>query len=173
MIFKLFRRSAPDEAVENAYASIVAQSRQPRFYADWGVPDTVTGRFDMISLHMALLLRRLKTEAAARDFTQALVDHFFRDMDLSLRELGVTDLGIPKKVRKMSTIFFGLVSALDDALASGEAAAVEAVLLKNTYPTQSPEAVHLAAYLLAEASALELRPAASLMGADAMSGAAA
>ncbi|HWA18533.1 MAG TPA: ubiquinol-cytochrome C chaperone family protein [Devosia sp.] len=163
MIFKLFRKSAPDDAVENAYASIVAQSRQPHFYADWGIPDSVTGRFDMISLHMALVLRRLKSEPAARDFGQALVDHFFRDMDLSLRELGITDLGVPKRVRKMSDVFYGLLGALDDALASGHDTEVEAVLLKNVFPTSAADAKPLAAYLLAEAASLAARPLAELV----------
>src|SRR4051812_44084548 len=116
MIFNLFRKSpAPDAAFE-AYRSIVAQSRQQKFYAEWGVPDTVTGRFDMISLHLALLLRRLKSEPSAQPFTQALVDLFFRDMDRSLREMGVTDLGVPNKVKKMGNLFYGLVEALGDAL---------------------------------------------------------
>lgn len=163
MIFKLFRKSAPDTTVENAYASIVAQSRQPRFYADWGIPDSVTGRFDMISLHMALFLRRLKSEPSTRDFRQALVDRFFRDMDLSLREMGITDLGVPKRVRKMSAIFYGLVGALDDAVAVDDPAALEAVLRKNIFPTPEADAGPLAAYLRAEAAALELRPVAELV----------
>ena len=95
MIFNLFRKSPALDAAFEAYSAIVAQSRQEKFYADWGVPDTVTGRFDMISLHLSLVLRRLKGEPRAKDFGQALVDLFFRDMDRSLRALGVTDLGVP------------------------------------------------------------------------------
>jgi cytochrome b pre-mRNA-processing protein 3 len=162
MIFKLFRKSAPDTAVENAYDSIVAQSRQPRFYAEWGVPDSVTGRFDMISLHMALFLRRLKSEPSARDFGQALVDRFFLDMDLSLRELGITDLGVPKRVRKMSDVFYGLLGALDDALEANEDTALEGVLLKNVYPSDA-NAGALAGYLRAEAASLAARPLADLV----------
>src|SRR5690242_8898208 len=93
MIFNLFRRSTAPDAAFEAYRSIVAQSRQEKFYAAWGVPDTVTGRFDMISLHMALMLHRLHGVPEARAFSQALVEVFFRDMDQSIRELGVTDLG--------------------------------------------------------------------------------
>ena len=115
MIFNLFRKStAPDAALE-AYRSIVAQSRQEKFYADWGVPDTVTGRFDMISLHLTLLLHRLKGDASAKEFSQALVDLFFRDMDRSVRELGVTDLGVPKKVKAMGNIFYGLLGEIGRA----------------------------------------------------------
>src|SRR3954471_23955698 len=116
MIFSLFRKSTAPHAASEAYSSIVAQSRQERFYADWGVPDTVTGRFDMISLHLALVLRRLKGEPQAKEFGQALVDLFFRDMDRSLRELGVTDLGVPNKVKKMGNVLYGLVGVLGEAL---------------------------------------------------------
>ena len=154
MIFKLFRRSPALDAAFEAYRAIVAQSRQEKFYADWGVPDTVTGRFDMISLHLALVLRRLKGEARAKEFGQALVDLFFRDMDRSLRELGVTDLGVPNKVKKMGNVFYGLVGVLGEALDSGDAARVETVLVKNVYGDNNPHAATLAAYLVDEASRL-------------------
>ena len=162
MIFNLFRKStAPDAALE-AYRSIVAQSRQPRFYAEWGVPDTVTGRFDMISLHMALTMRRLKGVAEAGEFTQALVDVFFRDMDHSIRELGVTDLGVPSKVKKMGNVFYGLARTLSEALDSGNAADVEAVLVRNVYGAATSHAATLAIYLLDEAARLAAEPVAAI-----------
>ena len=75
MIFNLFRKpSVTPDAVLTSYRSIVAQSRQVKFYGEWGVEDSVTGRFDMVSLHLALYLRRLKNEPTAKDFTQALVE---------------------------------------------------------------------------------------------------
>lgn len=163
MIFNLFRKTVAPEAVEQAYRSIVAQSRQPRFYAEWGVADTVTGRFDMVSLHLALYLRRLKTEQEARDFAQALVDLFFKDMDHSVRELGVTDLGVPKKVKTMGKVFYGLVGALDPALDSGMPANVEAVLVRNVYGTSHPGAAQLAVYLLEESAQLAAQPTAALL----------
>jgi cytochrome b pre-mRNA-processing protein 3 len=169
MIFNLFRKPAvaPD-AVEETYRSIVAQSRQERFYADWGVADTVTGRFDMVSLHLALYLRRLKNEPSARAFTQALVELFFRDMDSSVRELGVSDLGVPKKVKTMGNVFYGLVSVLAPALDSGSPAEVETVLERNVYGSPNPGAALLAAHLLDESNRLaalslsELVPAAGI-----------
>ena len=85
MIFNLFRKSPALDAAFEAYSAIVAQSRQEKFYVDWGVPDTVTGRFDKISLHMALTMHRLHAAPEARAFAQALVDVFFRDMDQSIR----------------------------------------------------------------------------------------
>lgn len=162
MIFNLFRKSnAPDAAFE-AYRSIVAQSRQEKFYADWGVPDTVTGRFDMISLHLAMLLRRLKGDSDARPFAQALVDLFFRDMDRSLRELGITDMGVPRRIEQMGKLFYGLTEVLSDALDGGDARAVEAVLVKNVYGAANDGSSPLAAYLLAESHRLEQLPTSSV-----------
>jgi cytochrome b pre-mRNA-processing protein 3 len=169
MIFKLFRKSAAPDAAYETYRSIVAQSRQERFYAQWGVPDTVTGRFDMMTLHLTLLLRRIKGEPTAREFAQALVDLFFRDMDRSLREMGVTDLGVPRKVKKMGNLFYGLVGAVGEALDDADPKALEAVLVRNVYAGASGHEAELAGYLRAEASRLASTPVAELtaMGAAA------
>ena len=100
------RKTNPAEAL---YGAIVAAARQPGFYRDWAVPDTVDGRFEMIVLHMYLVLDRLKPEP--EPLRQALTDLFFTDMDRSLREMGVGDLGVGKKVRKMAEAFFGRIAA--------------------------------------------------------------
>lgn len=165
MIFGLFRKSAATDAVYATYSAIVAQSRQPVFYADWGVPDTVTGRFDMISLHLALLFHRLRREGReAAEFSQALFDLFFKDMDRSLREMGVTDLGVPKKIRKMSDVFYGLLGNLSDTLDSGESAEVEAVLARNVFAgVDNPDGPALAGYLLAESARLATLPTADVV----------
>jgi cytochrome b pre-mRNA-processing protein 3 len=162
MIFNLFRKSAAPSPAEEGYRAIVAQSRQVKFYADWGVPDTVTGRFDMISLHLVLHLRRLRAEPAAKDYGQALVNVFFRDMDHSIRELGVTDLGVGPRIKKMGNVFYGLVGALGEAIDSGSVAAVEAVLVRNIYDGPDPGAAQLARYLLDEAGRLDSEPVAAL-----------
>jgi cytochrome b pre-mRNA-processing protein 3 len=164
MIFNLFRKSTAPDAAHEAYRSIVAQSRQPRFYAQWGVPDTVTGRFDMISLHLALLLHRLKGDSTVRPFARKVVEAFFRDMDDSIRELGVTDLGVPNRIKKMGKAFYGLAEALDPALDGGDAAAAETVLVRNIYDgTANPGAAELATYMVAEARRLASTPTASLI----------
>src|ERR1700759_878199 len=164
MIFNLFRKPDAPATAMDAYRAIVAQSRQPKFYADWGVPDTVTGRFDMISLHLVLLFRRLKSESvAARAFSQAVFDLFFKDMDRSLREMGAGDLAVPKKIQKMGNLFYGLLTALDDALSTDDAAAVEAVLVRNIYGgTPNAGSGPLAAYLMAQSGRLASEPAEAL-----------
>ena len=95
---RLFGRKA--NPIAAVYDAIVASARQPRFYADLGVPDTLDGRFDMIVLHLFLVLDRMKGED--EKFRQNLTDYFFMDMDRSLREIGVGDLSVGKKVRKMA-----------------------------------------------------------------------
>jgi cytochrome b pre-mRNA-processing protein 3 len=166
MILSLFRKNTATAPVYAVYSAIVAQSRQPRFYADWLVPDTVTGRFDMISLHMALLFRRLRAETGEqKDFSQAVFDLFFKDMDRSLREMGVGDLGVPKRIQKMGNIFFGLLAAMNEAMDKGNAVALQAVLSRNVFDGASgPHVEALAAYLMAEDRALAVQPTDAITG---------
>lgn len=175
MILNLFRKNRATEAVYAVYAAIVAQSRQPRFYAEWHVPDTVTGRFDMITLHLALLFRRLRREGkAVDDFAQAVFDLFFKDMDRSLREMGVTDIGVPKKIQKMGNIFYGLLTNLSEAMDRADRAEVEEVIRRNLFDgADEAAAAQLAAYLFDEAARLERQPTAAIMAGKLEMGAAA
>ncbi len=113
------------------YAAIVAGARQPKFYADMAVPDTIDGRFDLISLHMFLVLERL-SGAEFDDVRQNLTDTFFTDMDRSLREMGVGDLTVGKKVRKMAESFFGRIQAYTKAIEQGDAE-LQSALARNLY----------------------------------------
>lgn len=166
MILSLFRKNTDTAPVYAVYRAIVAQSRQPRFYADWLVPDTVTGRFDMISLHLALLFRRLRAETGAqKEFSQAVFDLFFKDMDRSLREMGVGDLGVPKRIQKMGNIFFGLLAAMNDPMDQGDTVGLQAVLSRNVFDgAAGPHVEALAEYLLAEDRALAAQPVEAITG---------
>jgi len=166
MILNLLRKDKATGSVFAVYSAIVAQSRQPHFYAHWGVPDTVTGRFDMISLHLALVFMRLRREGgAAATFAQELFDLFFKDMDRSLREMGVGDLGVPKRVQKMSSVFYGLLASLSEALDAKDRPALETVLKRNIYADMPDhDAGPLAAYLLAQADRLAAMPASTITG---------
>lgn len=165
MILNLFRKKSASEAVFAVYAAIVAQSRQPRFYADWGVPDTVTGRFDMICLHMALVFRRLRDEGKpVAEFSQQLFDLFFKDMDRSLREMGAGDLAVPKKIQKMGNVFYGLLGKLTKALDANDREQLEAVVRRNIFDDQpAAGAAPLTDYLVAEAARLEQQPTVSIL----------
>ncbi|MGB3338954.1 MAG: ubiquinol-cytochrome C chaperone family protein [Devosia sp.] len=166
MILSLFRKNTATAPVYAVYSAIVAQSRQPRFYAEWLVPDTVTGRFDMISLHLALLFRRLRAETGEqKEFSQAVFDLFFKDMDRSLREMGVGDMGVPKRIQKMGNIFFGLLAALNEAMDRDDSAALQIVLSRNLFDgAAGPHVEALADYLLAEDRALATQPATAITG---------
>lgn len=116
----LFGRKKPDPS-DALYAAIVAAARQPKFFADWNVPDTMDGRFDMMVLHVFLVMDRLRTfGAVAEELRQALTDRFFAEMDSALREVGVGDLVVGKKVRKMAEAYFGRATAYTTAMAAGE-----------------------------------------------------
>ncbi|WP_249689456.1 ubiquinol-cytochrome C chaperone family protein [Stappia sp. WLB 29] len=133
MVFGLFRRRQRPEVLA-AYTSIVAQARQPWLYARYNVPDTIDGRFEMVMLHTILVLNRLRGEGeVASDFSQRLFDTFFADMDGSLREMGVGDLGVPKKVKKMAEAFYGRAAALAEALAADGLQDLESLVNRNLF----------------------------------------
>jgi cytochrome b pre-mRNA-processing protein 3 len=130
MIFRLWtsRKNRENEArVHAIYAAIVAQARQPVFYAELGVPDTLEGRFEMLLVHAYLYMRRLKDEPAAEETARQVIETMFQDMDHSLREMGVGDLSVGKKMKKMAQAFYGRAEAYDAGIAEGDALA-DAVL---------------------------------------------
>jgi cytochrome b pre-mRNA-processing protein 3 len=133
MIFqRLFGQKKPDPS-DGLYATIVAAARQPKFYADWKVPDTIDGRFDMLVLHVFLAMDRLRSFGVeAAELRQALTDRFFAEMDSALREVGVGDLVVGKKVRKMAEAYFGRATAYTTAMAAGHAEMRDA-LARNVF----------------------------------------
>jgi cytochrome b pre-mRNA-processing protein 3 len=150
MIFRLFRRTPPDHIIASLYGTIVAQARVPAFYHRYGVPDTVNGRLEMIMLHAVLFLRRLESEAGpARALGQELFDRFCRDMDDSMREMGVGDLAVPRKMRRIGEAFYGRLAAYRAALAAPGDEPLAATLQRNVFAgTSEPApAALLAAYV--------------------------
>jgi cytochrome b pre-mRNA-processing protein 3 len=98
----LFRQRGPKVVGQKLYDAAVERARQPLFYTEFGVSDTVEGRFELYSLHVILLLHRLKGEGAqAAETAQALFDIFIGQLDHALREIGVGDLSVAKKMRKL------------------------------------------------------------------------
>lgn len=167
VLASLFSRSDDRQAARKLYLGVVAQARDPVFYAELGVPDTVDGRFDMIALHAWLVMRRLKPEsAAAARVSQALFDVLFDDMDRSLRETGAGDLGVGRRVKTMAKAFYGRIAAYDEGLA-GDEDALAAALGRNLYRGADPGAARLAAvagYIRCEAAALEAQDLEDLLG---------
>lgn len=134
---KLFGRAPFDIAVRQSYIATVEQARQPEFFESWSVPDSAIGRFDVIALHCFLVLHRLKGEVSAQKFSEAYCETLFDDMDRNLREMGVGDLSVGKKVRKLAEGFFGRAAAYENALDEGEDRLHE-VLQRNLFAEADP-----------------------------------
>jgi cytochrome b pre-mRNA-processing protein 3 len=147
------------------YAACVAQARQAVFYTDFKVPDTLDGRFDMILLHVHLLGRHLSGHEMS-DLGAALTDIMFEDMDQSLREMGVGDSSIGKRVRKMADAFLSRSTAYHAALEAG-GGDLPAVLKERIYRDVTVEGdvvQSLAAYIKQVAADLETQPGEALRG---------
>ena len=149
-------------SVHEAYLSIVKQARRPELYTTGGAPDNFDGRFDMMALHVHLILRRLRALGMGRsDIGQDLFDLFFKDMDQAMREAGVGDMGVGKKVQKMVEAFYGRATAYDEVLDAlpdtnreHMASGIYDILSRNLYPDAALSAQHetvlnaLATYVL-------------------------
>jgi cytochrome b pre-mRNA-processing protein 3 len=150
MILARFRRNSQARTIHALYGAIVAQARSVTFYADYRVPDTVEGRFDLIVLHLVLLLHRLGRRAeAGRGLGQALLsqallsqallgqelfDAFCRDLDANLREMGVGDLAVPKRMQAFAEAFYGRQAAYLAALDAADQRVFEKALARNIFP---------------------------------------
>ena len=134
-------RPAPDprEALRPLWHAVVATARDPRWYAERGVADTVEGRFDMVTLVLAIVLLRLEREGEAPAAAR-LTEWFVEDMDAQLRQSGVGDLVVGKHVGKLMATLGGRLGALRDALPGGQAALAEVVARNVTMsePARGP-----------------------------------
>lgn len=134
----IFRRSRPSDAAYSLYEGIVRQARSPKFFSEFGVPDTVDGRFEMVALHAFLVLRRLKQGTGKpSDLAQEVFDVMFQDMDVTLREMGAGDMGVGKRVKSMVKAFYGRIAAYEAGMLGGIDGLKEA-LARNAYGTHSP-----------------------------------
>jgi cytochrome b pre-mRNA-processing protein 3 len=152
MIWRLFRTLSQDGNIDELYGAIVAQGRSPAFYRDFGVPDTLQGRFDLIVLHLVLLIDRLSRGAdAGRGIGQRLFDVFCNDLDDNLREMGVGDLAVPKRMRAFGEAFYGRQAAYLAAFAAADERELENALRRNIFADAADDsgAVRLARYVRA------------------------
>lgn len=156
---KLFGRTTNLDGVHGLYEAAVMQAREPVFYRDFTVPDTLEGRFEMIAFHVFLILRRLKRDAGqsvegalsvdhderspdlgsdlGSELGQALFDLMFADMDRNLREMGAGDLGVGRRVKAMAAAFYGRIKAYDTGLAAGESA-LSMAIARNVFNETDP-----------------------------------
>ncbi|MCO6387922.1 MAG: ubiquinol-cytochrome C chaperone family protein [Aliihoeflea sp.] len=167
MFKRLFggRRDENAAIVDRIYGQIVAAARQPVFYAEWNVPDTPLGRYEMMALHMFLFLHRTRREdGAIQDVAQDVTDEFFKDVDHSLRELGIGDVGVPKRMKKLAKMFYGRADSYGKAVEAEDREALAQALYRNVFPggTNWHEAQAMADYVLASARDLAAQPVAGL-----------
>lgn len=161
MFQRLFRRDSNRNVVEELYAAIVAAARREHYFAVWEVPDTPLGRFEMISLKMFLLQHRLRDEGGtAKAVAQSLIDDFFTDVDHSLRELGISDVGVPKRMKKLARMFYGRTLSYGAAIEAGDRQALAEALARNIRPDVAdwPHAPALADHVMASAERLRAMP---------------
>ena len=161
-MLSLFRNKARDAQISRLYDQILAQARDPSLYVAGAVPDTVEGRTDMMLLHLFLLMHRLNGEAGeihalARD----VCDRFFAELDHAMREMGISDLAVPKRIRKIADIYAGCSSSYGNALRQEGDAELTQALLRNVHARREDrleQARLLAGYVRRAAAALERVP---------------
>lgn len=151
MLNRLFRPRQARIAGEALYAGLVDQARRPELYRDLGVADRIDARFELYVLHLSLLLARLKGEGeAAAETGQAVFDTFVGALDDSLRELGVGDLSVAKKMRKLGEAVYGRVIGYQNAVIDGDREALRGLLARAVYGDEAvtPAVSGLADYAL-------------------------
>jgi cytochrome b pre-mRNA-processing protein 3 len=163
------RRSVSRATVDRLYDQIVAAARQPELYSAWNVPDTPLGRFEMVALHMFLFLHRVRGESGPiAEIAQELTDEFFRDVEHSIRELGISDPGVPKRMKRLARMFYGRAVAYGDAIDGDDAPALAQALARNVRPGIDGwvEAAELAAYVRDAAASLAAQPSSGFLGGE-------
>jgi cytochrome b pre-mRNA-processing protein 3 len=132
-MFRLFRLSANRAVIDRLSGEIVAAARRPALFAEYGIEDSVDGRFEALTLHAALVLRRLnRMPPPGPEMAQDLAHSIFRSFDAALRERGIGDLSVPRHMRTFAAAFLGRAGAYDLALRGG-VQGLSAALLRNVY----------------------------------------
>ncbi len=134
-MFGLLKKKNPyEQDAYDVYERVMQHIREPELYTGFNIPDTFDGRYELLLVHAFMVIETLheKDEASASDFNQALFDRIFIQMKITLREIGVGDVGIPKHMQKMMKAFNGRMHSYADAL---DADTLQVVLLRNLYGT--------------------------------------
>ena len=136
MILNLFKRKKTNAALVNAQYQVITRSaRDPNFYQNFDVPDTVMGRFNMVSIFMTLYLRATNnSNEAIKQLAQEVVEEFFKDIEHSIRELGIGDAGVPKRMKKLGRMFYGRAENYGKALDNDDMNELAEAFLRNIYP---------------------------------------
>ena len=148
-----FKPPRAREDAERLVARVTQISRQPSFFGEGRVPDTLAGRLEVVTLNASLAFLRLRQDSALEPLSQHFADVLFSSFDAGLREAGVGDTAVPKRMRRIAADFYGRLNAYANALAKGDAAALERALSRNVLGAENaPFAVALSAYARANAT---------------------
>ena len=158
-MFKYYnKKKLRKKTAHEIYGSIVTQARKPLFYAQWHIPDTVEGRFELLVMHMSLVLHRLKDGGQeTKELGRLVAETFIDDLDNSFREMGVGDLKVPKKMKTASEAYFGRLQSYSAALdGDGDSDMID-TLVRNIDDSESPGPINMSAladYMLRSARVL-------------------
>lgn len=171
MFFAQWRaRRANRTLIDQLHGKIVAASRRPALYRDFGVPDTFEGRFEMVALHAGLVIRRLsRSSGVGPELGQELTDSVFRHFEVALREIGVGDITVPKRLKRMGEAYFGRNQAYGEGLDEAGPQRLVAALARNVYGADAdsaPMAADLARFVRAASDLLERTPIESFARGD-------
>ena len=166
MIFGLFRGKGNGRLIARLHAEVVAAAREPLLFTDYGIADDLDGRFESMALHAVLVLRRLKQwPPPGPDMAQDLADVIFRHFDRGLRELGIGDISVPRRMRDLAEAFLGRANTYDAALnqpGDVRLAALAAALSRNVYAGRQ-DGKQLAAYVMRLDATLQQMPLAEFL----------
>jgi cytochrome b pre-mRNA-processing protein 3 len=147
--------------IDQIHGEIVAAARAPELFRDFAVPDDLDGRFEMVTLHSGLVLRRLSVLGPiASSIAQDLVDCVFQSFEDALREMSISDAGVAKRMKSMAAAFYGRNKVYADALAAHDLGDLAAALARNAYrgATTAQTSLALAARVARSAEALDFLP---------------
>lgn len=140
MLRNLFRQRPDERQGDALYAVAVEQARQPAFYTALGVADRIDARFELYTLHVLILFLRLKQDGERGEVAaQKLFDTYISSLDNTLRELGVGDVSVGKKMRKLGESLYGRMNAYEGPLRAEDVDALAASLAKNIYESADVE----------------------------------
>ncbi len=160
-----FRRSRAAEDAELLLGEVVAASRNRALFGEGAAPDSLEGRFELLTLFASLALVRIGRDGGAAPLAQEFTDRFFRHLDAGLREAGVGDLAVPKRMRKLAGDFFGRLQAYERAILAGEAALLAEALARNVEGLGAPHELAAATLVIADRQAA--LPVGALLGPEA------
>lgn len=156
MLERLRTKRRNREIVDALYEGLVEAARHPALFTRCALPDTVMGRFESLSIQVFLFLARCRDDGQAGALAQDLVDRFMIDVEDSIRQIGVGDVAVPKRMRKLAGMFYERVAAYDPPLSASDAAGLGAALTRHALPKEAGEgeALKLAAYMIGVKSEL-------------------